>query len=42
MRGDYFLILSNRGGAEPLEVGGEFRAVGQKPPAAPAKTLQDA
>jgi hypothetical protein len=33
-RGDYFLVLSNRGGAEPLEVQAEIRAVGaQRPPA---------
>ena len=30
-RGDYFLVLSNRGGAEALEVQAEIRAVGAPP-----------
>ena len=34
-RGDYFLVLSNRGGAEPLEVQAEIHAVGAPRPPAP-------
>jgi len=42
-RGDYFLVLSNRGGAEPLEVQAEIRAVGGAPkPPAPGKRLEEA
>ena len=32
-RGDYFLVLSNRGGAEPLEVQADIRAVARPKPA---------
>ena len=44
-RGDYFLVLSNRGGAEALSVRAEIRAVGgapNKPAAPPAKKLESA
>ncbi len=34
-RGDYFLVLSNRGGAEPLEVQAEIRAVTAPKPTPP-------
>jgi len=39
-RGDYFLVLSNRGGAEPLSVRAEIRAVGGAPKPAPPPTAK--
>jgi hypothetical protein len=40
-RGNYFLVLSNRGGVEPLEVQAEIRTVGAPRKPAPAPGERD-